>query len=131
MSQALVRFKGDLKKLAEKLDINIGIVQRKITFDLFTKITLRTPVDTGRARAGWDVTVGEPTAYVPPEGTYGDKPFPEGVQINGEQPSYVVNNLEYIEALEHGHSKQAPAGMVRISMLEVQAEIEDVLATLQ
>ena len=31
--------------------------------------------------------------------------------------TYFYNNLPYIEALEYGHSTQAPAGMVRVSLM--------------
>lgn len=130
MSKGLRPFKNDLKKLAQILDVNLGTVVRKVAFDLHAKIVLRTPVDTGRARAGWDITVSDPTQYLPPPGQYGDKGPPSGVEIHGDQPVYVVNNVEYIEALEYGHSKQAPAGMVRISIVEEIAEIEETIAAL-
>jgi hypothetical protein len=31
---------------------------------------------------------------------------------------YIVNNLPYANALENGHSKQAPSGMVKVTLQE-------------
>ena len=127
---SLIEFGDTLKELARKLEINIGTVQRKITFDLFGRITLKTPVDTGRARASWDVTVGEPTEWVPPAGTYGGPKAIADLEIKGDRPTYIVSNLEYMEHLEHGSSQQAPAGMVAISVLETQQEAQNIIAQL-
>jgi hypothetical protein len=37
--------------------------------------------------------------------------------------AYIQNNLPYAQRLEDGWSKQAPAGMVALSLAELQAEI--------
>ena len=37
------------------------------------------------------------------------------------------NNLPYIEALENGHSQQAPLGMAAVTLAEVAAEIDAIL----
>lgn len=49
-----------------------------------------TPVDTGRAQRGWR-----------------------------RKNKDVLNNVEYITALEDGHSKQAPDGMMRPTIKEI------------
>lgn len=126
-----LNFEAPLVEFAAALNLNFGIAVKRVSFDILTRIVERTPVDTGRARSAWDLTVGEPSSYVPP-------PLPPGavgalvedpasglsVAITGESVIYVVNNLDYIEPLENGHSQQAPAGMVRITLAEVAAEIE-------
>jgi len=35
-----------------------------------------------------------------------------------EESIFIVNNLVYIIPLEHGHSQQAPAGMVGVTIAE-------------
>lgn len=121
---SLVQFKADIKKFAAQININQATVVRRISFDLWGKITKRTPVKTGRAHAGWGVSIGHAQVPTPPEGEYNPapKPFPT-VVIDGTQVVYILNNVEYIEALEDGHSKQAPAGMVRLAIAEVELEI--------
>ena len=38
--------------------------------------------------------------------------------------AYLVNNLPYAVPLEYGHSSQAPAGMVRVTIAEFQQIVE-------
>lgn len=141
---SLVQFQAEMAKFAKIVDINLATVVKKIAFDLFTKIVYRTPVDTGRARAGWGISINTPITIVPTG--YGGKKLKakssaheadvvnsyqatEGVQlpdlsgIDGTQQVFILNAVEYIEMLEDGSSKQAPAGMVRVSIAEVEAEI--------
>lgn len=66
----------------------------KLAFDLQAGLKLRTPVDTGTARNGWDV------------------------DLAGEYP-IVMNNVEYIGYLNEGHSDQAPAGFVEAEIDKV------------
>ncbi len=124
------RFKADLKAFAKKLDVDLSTVRRKVTLDLTKKITLRTPVLTGRLRSSWAVSDGAPSAYVAPEGTNA-APRIEATFSDPAQASYIVNNLPYATRIEFGgHSKQAPSGMVRISLAEIDAEIRSTMERL-
>ena len=49
-----------------------------------------------------------------------------GVQV-GDRIG-VVNNVEYIRALEYGHSQQAPQGMVRVTVAQWPAIVREVAA---
>ena len=106
-----------------------GLLVKKIAFELFTRIVLKTPVDTGRARANWSVSIGAPSGTISAAtDKAGGATISAGVQgINGAAPAQQViwleNNLPYIEALEDGSSLQAPAGMVEGSLQEVQTFI--------
>jgi hypothetical protein len=126
----IVHVKADLRRFANVLDIGIGLVVEKVARDLHGKIVKRTPVDTGRARASWDVAIGAPSAKPPP--LPGKESYPEpafdGSKIDGTSPVFITSNLVYMEPLENGHSKQQPLGMVRISVAEVLAEIDAILA---
>ncbi len=148
-------FEVDLQAFAKKLDLAPKIVVIRITLDLFRRITKRTPVDTGRARASWDVKVGAPSEYVPPEskgsvagtgktrlgtGLAGNKLGTgalsggstkdigaEVANIDGTQVVFITSNLDYMQYLEEGSSKQAPSGMVLLSIAELEVEIESIL----
>lgn len=152
---SLKAFDVDLKKFADKLGIAIQIVMIRITLDLFRRITKRTPVDTGRARASWDVKQGTPSSFVPPErkksvagkgktrlgtGLGGEKlgtgalsggkakdVSSEIADIDGTKVVFITTNLDYMVYLEQGSSKQAPAGMVLLSIAEIEIEIENIL----
>jgi len=126
------RFGHWVDDLAEKLDIDHATVARKLTLDAWTKLTIKTPVKTGRARASWAVALGD--AYSGPPnlpGTYGAPSEPDLSEIDGTTTIYVTSNLIYMEPLENGHSKQAPKGMVRITVAELMAEIDVIIDSLE
>lgn len=74
-----------------------------------------TPVDTGFARSNWT-----PALTAPPETT------DDGAQARGlaeivayklaDGSIFVSNHANYIQALDAGHSQQAPAGFVRVAV---------------
>lgn len=137
MSQAqhLHRFRADLDAFAQKLDLAPRVVTQRIVIDLHTRITQRTPVKTGRARASWDIKEGSPSDYIPSEAEDGNAPVgPDPTAaasgITGEDPVFITTALDYVQYLEDGSSQQAPAGMVRLSMAEVEAEIEAIIGEL-
>ena len=125
-------FSADLKKFSKMLDIDVSKVRRKIVLDLSKGIINRTPVDTGRAAASWNVSDGAPNISVAAAGGQGGQAaraaaLSRAAQTHFQDPfatSYIVNALPYIERLEFGYSKQAPTGMVRISLAEVEAGIK-------
>jgi allantoicase len=99
---------------------------RKIMLEMFRKIILKSPVDTGRFRGNWQVAIGDA-----PEGTLelDDKTGIAtiakadanlaGVDIG--DTIFFANNLPYAMRLEEGYSGQAPAGMVSLTVQEFQA----------
>lgn len=87
----------------------------------------RTPIDTGRASGSWNLSVGQPDPSTLPENFNTDRdasislnaPFLGRVDIAGFSlgvPFWVSNNVDYIGFLEAGSSRQAPSGMVDITM---------------
>lgn len=154
MSVGIVQFSADLDAVSAKLDIAIGTLLKKVTVEAFNSVTELTPVDTGRARAGWALAIDSPSEFIPPDlvpeeksawkkkKKKGAKPptpifekpdpnFEVLALVDGSQPIYITNNVEYIEALEDGHSAQAPAGMVRITVAALEIGIGRLLAANQ
>lgn len=130
MPFTLQNFGADLEAFRTKLGISKASLFQKLALDLFNGIVRRTPVDTGRARASWNLTTGTPSGGNPAPGSYGPPDAPLVAGIDGTAEVWVTSNLEYIEPLEHGHSKQAPAGMVRVTVAEIAARIHLTLAKL-
>lgn len=132
---SLVQFTADIAAFAKLVDVNQAQVVQKIALDVFARIvgnytSHRHPVKTGRARAGWGLSMTTDIA-APPPGNYGPPPVPNVSQLDGKAVVYILNAVPYIEALEDGHSQQAPNGMVRLAIMEVEAEIEALLAANQ
>jgi hypothetical protein len=125
-------FKADLKAFTDKIKAVPATVQKKVVLDLWASITRRTPVDTGRARANWFVTEGQPSARVDlhPGAKKGEVPEPAAPDVSGldgTKSVFIINNLPYIEALENGHSRQAPNGMVRLAIQAAELRMRNAL----
>ncbi len=89
----------------------------------------------GRFRANWTVSIGAPsTATTANADKSGQPTIAKGtnviLQADGSQDIYIMNNLPYARALEYGHSKQAPAGMVRITLAEFGSYVEAAVRSL-
>jgi len=95
---------------------DVGKKLRIISMALLTEIVQRSPVDTGLFRNNNVVSIGSADFSTTQET---DKAGGQAIQrgsavIAQGQPYsviYIQNNLSYAEALELGHSKQAPTGV--------------------
>lgn len=142
-------FGQDLAKFAAKANENMDIVVRTITLELAAAVVDRTPVGYppgwkspapkgytgGRLRANWQFSAGAPlTSQL-------DTTDHAGVltQIAGAIDAttaggitWLSNNLPYAVPVEfEGHSTQAPAGMVRVSVAEAQQYVNKAMAALK
>jgi hypothetical protein len=115
-------FSADLEKAALALGVESAREAAvSIALTLIGKVTVRTPVDTGRARANWFLAEGAPRI----ETTESMTPENHGaVSLTGRSVIFITNSLPYIVPLEYGHSAQAPSGMLRIAIAETMAEIK-------
>lgn len=91
--------------------------------DLAEFVVIRTPVDTGNARAGWQPALNHlPAAMMVSPDPTGLSSISEAnlVARSTEGGRYVctINNVKYILELEYGSSQQAPNGMVRITLAQ-------------
>jgi hypothetical protein len=124
-------FAADLSRMVERAKGRVDLVVRKVTLDVFNAVIMKTPVDTGRARANWTASTGSYSSAV-------SAGFDKSGQFSMAQVSSVVgktkaggisflsNSLPYISILEYGRASgkpgsiQAPNGMVRITVQEFQ-----------
>ena len=119
-------FSLDLARFCAKADANMKVAVKKIAFEAFSRVISRSPVDTGRFRANWGVTVGSPwtgTVDVYDQDGRGTAKLAQDqvVKWNAQGSIFLSNNLVYALPLEYGHSGQAPSGMVRVTVAEIQA----------
>jgi hypothetical protein len=115
-------FSINLLRFAEKFNVEHTLLVRKISFEAFASIINMTPVDTGRARANWGCSTEGHTIFYDLNLTDKDglttlNSIADKVTAwNCNGSIFLTNNLPYIGALEYGHSKQAPSGMVRLTV---------------
>lgn len=87
----------------------------------------------GRFRSNWQLTTGVPAAgeieEIEAAGETLDRIIVAAGDLTAGEVAYIVNNLPYAIPLEYGHSSQAPAGMVRVTVADFQRIVEDAIRT--
>lgn len=105
---------------------------QEVATEVVTDLIEVTPVDTSNALSNWQVRLGNATrATIEPYfpgifgSTHGQSTNAATLAalavIQGKKPGkplYISNNVDYIEKLNAGSSRQAPAGFVQISILK-------------
>jgi hypothetical protein len=139
---------GFTKQLLQFEDSSLKKVDqftRMIALEVFRRIILKTPKDTGRAINGWLCTIAVPAAAM----AQGEDWF-QGQEVGGYDKSgraaieeaanqvmawkpqdvaiFLTNNVPYIERLENGWSKQAANGMVAITIAEFDGIVARIAA---
>ena len=122
---------------------------RKAVIELFRRVILNTPVDKGQARANWQASINSPISSIlnedDPAGSTAVNKMVNIVLAKkdvSEAVFWLSNNLPYIDVLEYGQfpnppkggtgktqggfSIQAPNGMVRKALQELEGIIREV-----
>lgn len=128
----MAKWTMDLNKYCKDKEVELKDVRKTYAFALYSSIVKKTPVDTGRARGNWNISVGhdvttESTDTKPQYKNVDDVP-----EVKGDESIFISNNLPYITKLEYGgypnppkggkgktingYSKQAPEGMVGVTL---------------
>lgn len=122
-------FALNLEKIGEQLvDEALTELTKKIALMALRGVVMKSPVDTGRFRGNWNVSFGTPdysfTEEVDPSGK---AVLAKGTSVITKMPKFSVvwicNGLPYARALETGWSKQAPAGVVAITVAEIESAL--------
>ena len=130
---------GEAEKIAALLEQRTADLVKMAGIEFFRQVIISTPVDTGRARFGWYITVNAPSDEVPPEAPYKWKGKASGGNEYYSLPNisthmdvgkvtindivYVTNNVPYVPRLNKGYSRQAPARFVELAAARVQQAI--------
>lgn len=126
----------NISEFVEKAKAAPEQVVRKVGLELTSSVVRRSPVDTGRFRANWNVAFGsiDATTTAATDKAGGSTVARAAALLKGwqvDQDIYLTNSLPYAIPLEYGHSqKQAPNGMVRITVTEFQTFIDRAVAEL-
>jgi hypothetical protein len=147
----LARFTRTVENFAKNLPaVQVQRLHQAIALEGLTRVVLRTPVDTGRARGNWQVTQGSPASGFnlgAADKNGGGTISAGNSKIAQAKPftiTWITNNLPYIEVLEfgqfeppnpgpskqkrqrgktlvkNGFSVKAPEGMVRVTVAELE-----------
>ena len=113
-------FSETLRQYADQAKADWDEVFRKVVIEIGSSVIRLSPVDTGRFRGNWQLTIDAPaTASLDNYDKEGHETVAtlvaDAQSLTFGQTAYIVNNLIYAIPLEYGHSPQALSGMVRIT----------------
>lgn len=137
-------FARTLKAFSGIAGKRVDFVMRKLAFDALDEIFRRSPVDTGRFRASWRVSLDSADLSVEPPAEEGaTSALPLGAPAAGEalkqfseikaevkrdRTIVISNNLPYAIPIEEGHSQQAPAGVIEITFFAINLRLTRAIA---
>ena len=118
----LRQFAKRIRDIGKRIESNAGATVRKVALAVDAAVVIATPVDTGRARANWQVNIGSPaTGTREPTDKSGQAAIEQGkmeiAAYKGGSAIHITNNLPYIGRLNDGWSAQAPSGFVEKAVL--------------
>lgn len=142
MGSFALQIESFVQEYKDRADDVVGLLVAKVA----AEIDQRSPVGDGKYwiskppkgyvgghfRANWQLTTGAPATGVKP-GTTGGL---GGVMAVGfvlpENPAgnifWLVNNVPYAQRIEHGWSRQAPEGVVGLTVLRWQKFVDEAVA---
>ncbi len=116
----------EIMKAKQQMDKKLVNVARGCAINLFNKIIVASPVDTGRFRANWQTTINTPAQGVL------DTEVPTSAEsgirsIKITDTMYLTNNLPYAKRLEEGWSQQRPSGWVATLVKSAQSSLDEAI----
>lgn len=135
----MARWSIPIEGLAKKMKLDLEDTIKWAAFDLFSRIVARSPVDTGRFRANWNLSYNEidrstTSSTEKQAGAVYTSVLARLKSMPAGGTYYFTNSLPYAQVLEFGlypnppkrstgktvggFSRQAPHGMVRVSIAE-------------
>lgn len=143
-------FKKAIDLFSDKTKSKMELLTRKLIIDIGVRLVEKSPVGDpsvwqglppkgyvgGRFRANWQYSFNNVVqGDLPDIDSSGN--ISVGRITSGAYTSpfigkhYIVNNLPYAMRLETGWSKQAPAGMVTLTVMEFDSSIQSIVSTLK
>lgn len=128
----LGEFARRIRAHGARVETGSNQLKRKVALIVDREVVMETPVDTGRARSNWVVSITAPVLS-------SHEPYAPGSKLGkGERNNaaaamaqaqlvisavksgddiYISNNVKYIGLLNEGHSAQAPSGFIQSAVL--------------
>lgn len=123
-------FTLDITNFIKHAQGNIDKTVRQAVGLIAQELDQRTPRETGRLVANWQFG-----KYSPPTGIINSVEMSVGAvakRIQAQASSltaggecWIVNNMPYAGRIEYGYSQKSPEGMVRITLANLPASLED------
>jgi len=132
-------FARRIRERGRQVEEGVNEIVKKTAIVADREVVLSTPVDTGRARSNWLLSLGGPStseieAYAQGKGGSSGTANANAAMAQAqaavqarrpEQDVYISNNVPYIGRLNDGWSAQAPAGFVQAAVQRAAAAIRN------
>lgn len=108
---AVLAFKGSIEAFAKKAGLSMDNAVRRTVLEVLKGVVEATPVDSGRARANWQVTAQAPAEGLAPDTNAAGvlaRELPKVNTLKAGVPAYITNNVPYILAIEYGQYPNPP-----------------------
>ena len=116
-------FKRNFAKVLQSVGEKADLVVRKTALELQSSMIRMSPVGVGTFRGNWQAGIGSINTTTT-DAANSDALGRSTTVLQGwkaGQTIYLTNSMPYARRLEFGWSKQAPAGMVRLSVQNLEA----------
>lgn len=136
-----------IAQLVAKTQKTMGTVSRKIVLEVGRRLVMRSPVGDakfwkspapvgyvgGRFRGNWQHGFNaKPSGEIDVQGkgtaAVSIRAITKGATEHGTGVHFILNNLPYAQAIENGHSKQAPQGVVALTVVEFDQIVRQAVA---
>jgi hypothetical protein len=103
---------------ARQVERGLATIKQDTAIVILDTLARFTPKDTGRARANWNASLGQPDESVAMDGPFrsSDETASDARKVietaRPGQQIHLTNALPYIDKLNRGSSRRAPAGFV-------------------
>lgn len=142
-------FGGDLEEFARKTLLRADLLIRAVGIKTFSAVIRDTPVGDpdlwqspapegyvgGRLRANWNCSLGAADTSTTESTRHGEaipKVHAAIAEADRKDVLWLSNSLPYAGRIEYdGHSRQAPAGMVRRNVIRIKANLANELRRLR
>ena len=106
------------KHITESVKAESALEYKATAFEMFSQVIQKTPVETGRARANWNISTDNPD-HSTTESTSSNPQVPD---IGNDFPTvFISNGLDYVVELEEGRSDQARNGIINPALAAARA----------
>jgi hypothetical protein len=132
-------FSRRIRRRGRQIEANANLIKRKVALIADRELVLGTPVDTGRARSNWLVSLQSPISDAR-EPYFPGSRLGRGERANAQaaidqamskigvaapgQTIFIANNVKYIGLLNEGWSAQAPAGFVQSAIMRAVNSVQ-------
>ena len=122
-------FTDQLRAFTNKADRRVDQVVRGVVYRCGARLVITSPVASGRFRSNWYYGLNTPDTRTTTRTNVREVNEIDGMPLKAAGHNhFITNSLPYAIPLERGHSKQAPNGMARLTVIAFPKIVAEAVA---